>query len=72
MPTASGTRPCKRFSALSLRFDLRLSKKDGLSKGEAKRIKREFSLLYKKKNPDFSRGSCANLVSVSLKEGKRG
>ncbi|HBS02697.1 MAG TPA: hypothetical protein DEA63_02390 [Firmicutes bacterium] len=65
-------RSSKARSALSLRFDLRLSKKDGLSKGEAKRIKREFSLLYKKKNPDFSRGSCANLVSVSLKEGKRG
>ncbi len=65
-------RSSKGRSALSLRFDLRLSRKDGLSKEEAKRIKREFSSLYKKKAPDFSKGSYANLVSVSLKEGKQG
>lgn len=35
-------------ASLSLRYDLSLSKKDGLSKEEAKRIRSDLSLLYKK------------------------
>jgi glycosyltransferase involved in cell wall biosynthesis len=53
-------------SKLTLSFDLSKSEKDGLSKAEAKRISKEFALIYKKGKIDFSSLSVFPLIEKAL------